>query len=215
MTILKDIALELEYVSDKDKEFLFRKQTRCISALYGRTLVKYKTQECWKVLIRCVEETGESKISTVGGVCEVRVDFNMKNFFSANEYEKKKYALEVLKKGIDIVVKEKQWDKSVFDDAYNKVIELDYVNNWVWKKSLKSPTKEYIAEVFCEHNVESFDISLIIKLPNGNEVKRVKIISETPHEFVYSNHLGQLKWLSPEEVALINVFGTKQCSVKL
>lgn len=107
MTILKDVALELEGVTDKDKVVTFRNQTRCISALYGRSLNKYKTQECWKVLIRCVEETGDLKVSTIGGVCEVRVDFKMENFFSANEYQKKKYALEVLKKGIDIVVKEK------------------------------------------------------------------------------------------------------------
>ena len=48
------------------------------------------------------------------------------------------------------------------------------------------------------------DISIIIKAKNGEEILRKKVISKMPDEFAYARYLSELKWLSDEEVALIN-----------
>lgn len=105
--------------------------------------------------------------------------------------------------------------REAFDIAYDNIIKQGYINNWTWKKPVKSPTKEYVAEVYCEHKLNSFDISIIVKGNNNQEIKRVKLISEYPHELAYEIHLGELKWISSNEVSLVNKLKTNQWSVKL
>jgi hypothetical protein len=241
MPILKDFDLNLEYIpnekiiknimesngweyskaSDYDynenwheKISSFSFQTRCIASLYRRNLEKFKTDDCWKILVKCVKEITDSKIRT-GGVCELQVVYDADEFFALSNYDKKVTTLRILKQGIDLVAEEKHWDKEPFDIAYNKVIECDYVNKWIWKKTKYNPSKKLIAKIYGEHDVDSVDISLVILNRKGEELKRVKIISTLPDELCYSIHLGELRWVSDSEVSLVNIFNTKQWSVKL
>lgn len=95
-----------------------------------------------------------------------------------------------------------------------QIEELDYVNEWTWKKDVKSPNKKYNARVICHHNVDSMDIFLSILQRDGTQVHLEKVISEQPDEFAYA-HLGELTWISDFEVALINKTGTKRHSATL
>lgn len=63
---------------------------------------------------------------------------------------------------------------------------------------------KYTAKVICHHNVESMDIFISILQRDGKQVLLEKVISEKPDEFAYTKHLGELKWESDFEVALIN-----------
>ncbi|WKL02065.1 hypothetical protein Q0F98_38040 [Paenibacillus amylolyticus] len=92
---------------------------------------------------------------------------------------------------------------------------LGYVNEWTWRKTVKSPNKKYNAKVICHHNVESMDIFLSILQRDGTQVLLEKVISEQPDEFAYAKHLGELTWVSDFEVALINKNGTEQFSATL
>ena len=158
MTILKEFDLELEYIPNeqqirklmqtnnweyytsteydynknwKEKSSLFGFQTRCVTSLYEKHFVKFKTDDFWKILINCVSKITNSQILVIGGVCEVQVVFDIDNFFELSNYEKKVITLQTLKQGIDLVIKEKEWDKLIFDNAYNKVIDDKYENNWI------------------------------------------------------------------------------------
>lgn len=85
------------------------------------------------------------------------------------DFEKKRIALDVLKMDIDKIIMGEDWTKKSFDIPYERVIECNYINQWIWKRPMKSPTKSFSAEVFCEHNLRSFDISIVIKTHNGEE----------------------------------------------
>lgn len=209
-------ATKLDYDENwKDKRILFRDQIRCVCSMYTRLFEKYKTKNCWKVLVECVPIVSDQRILDFSGVYTVEVGFDINLFFSSSNYEKKKLTLQALKNGIDIIVKQHQWDQEVFDKAYEEVVLNDYVNYWVWRKPVKSPTKKYFAEVSCSHHVDFLEIYLTIMDRNREEVIRKKILTERPNEFAYAIHLGELKWLSANEVALINKKGTEQWSVSL
>ncbi|MBM7661666.1 hypothetical protein JOC85_002469 [Bacillus mesophilus] len=242
MPILKEFELDLDYIEDnayisrlmrengweyyeatrfdyeknwKEKRMKLRDEMRCIASLYENFFkkTKFKNDKCWKITVQGVKEIYNSDIKTVGEVTEVQVIFDISSYFQLEEYEKKKLILEALKKGIDLVVEKEQWDKNLFDQPYQEIINIDYINNYVWQ-SKTSPSRKFIAEVFCEHKINTFDISLNIKTRSGEEIKSVKVISERPNEWSFVSHLGSLKWISKEEVALINVKETKQWTVK-
>lgn len=193
----------------------FRRETRCITSLYENFFPKTKTKDCWKVEVQCVKEIFREKVIVVGGVAEVQALFDVEQFFSLSDEEKKKLALETLKKGIDLVIKEFGWDPEPFESAYNKVIEYKYTNLGRFGKPKSSPNRKYKAEVICQHDISSFDISIVIRDKNGEEIKRELMKSEEPDEFLFARHLGNFRWVSSDEVELRNKFETEIWRVKV
>ncbi|MCG8568691.1 MAG: hypothetical protein MJB14_00990 [Spirochaetes bacterium] len=204
MKILKEFDLDIPNINDKNKRSKFRYEVRCIASLYERFFEKFKTENCWKILIDCVDKVNNKIVRDFLGVYTIEVEFNIDAYFKASNHEKKKNILETLKKGIDIIVKEKDWPIEPFNKAYKKVIENNYINNWIWKKPVKNTKNDYIASVFCEHELDEFNIFMIINSIKGEEILKRKIITVQPDEFIYSNYLGEFKWLSINQVALID-----------
>jgi hypothetical protein len=95
------------------------------------------------------------------------------------------------------------------------VKEAGYKNEYVWKKSKSSPNRNYKAEVFINHGLYVCDIFLIIRDKNGKELTKKLVASSKPDEIIFSHHLGELKWLSNNEVALFNRPNSKYVSIQL
>ncbi|WP_157722081.1 hypothetical protein [Tumebacillus avium] len=209
-------ATKLDYeLNWKCKRHTFRLQTRCITAMFERLFGKMKTEDCWKIIVECVDSPIEDGLVNISGVLHVRNHFDYTSFIPLSESEKKKKALELLMNGVYKICEQKGWDSDLFDRVNKLIQELDYTNQWVWKKPLKSPDSSYFAEVLCEHDLQSMEISLLIKEKSGREIIRKKVIEELPDEFAYAKHLGKLKWLSTDEVALVNKKGDRMWAVKV
>jgi len=202
-------ATKMDYeLNWKEKRRSFRLETRCVTAMYERLFRKMKNEDHWKIIVECVENITRVGILNLSGVATVQVKFNYDEFHYKNELEKKISTLNLLMEGIEKVANNKNWPIEQFKDVSLQIEQTKYFNEWVWKKAVKNPNKNYYAEVLCQHNVNSMDISIVIKQKNGVEIQRKKVITELPDEFAYARHLGELKWLSNFEVALINKKGT-------
>lgn len=202
-----------EGISEVDKNFSF--QSRCVTSLYERHFSKFYTTEIKQINIFCVKESPKSNLNIVGGFCDVEILYDASEFLKLDDEEKKEVILDKLKQGIDKVIELNNWDSTPFDAAYNCVKEAGYNTNFVWKKPKSSPNRNYKAEVFIEHGLYSCDIYLIIKDKNGQEIVRRRVASEKPDELLLGRHLGELKWLSNNEVALFNYFKTNYNSLQL
>lgn len=213
---LRNEATKFDYEANwKDKRRSFRLETRCISAMFERIFGKMTTEDCWKILIECVEQVKEERVINLSGVYTVQVKFNYESFLSKNEYQKKQMTLSTLMEGIRVIARIKGWNLEPFEIVYSKICEVDYINEWIWKKTVKSVDKQFSAELLMQHDVKSMDISILIKDKIGTEISRKKVISELPDEFAYSKHLGELKWISNNEVALTNKKGDTKWSLEL
>lgn len=223
---LKEFDLDIPYVKVdgniedyeknwKEKRIQFRDEIRCIASLYEQHFEKYKNDDCWKVMIECVEEINDNSIKCYGGLCYANVMLDIDWFFTLTNTEKKKLTLSLLKQGIDKIIDDKKWDRERFEIAYQKVISSEYINRWIWKKPKKSPDRKYVAEVICTHEIDEFNVRILIKDKKGNEVKEKKIITERPNEWAFAKHFGRLEWLSENEVALINKDETEQWGVQV
>ncbi|MEI5907326.1 hypothetical protein WAK64_09675 [Bacillus spongiae] len=237
--ILKEFGLDLPYQTEKDKieEIMYEKnlsheeatrydyeanwkqkrrvfslETRCITSMFERLFSKFNTVDCRKIIVECVDKVDDERILNFSGVYTVQVKFSFDKFIVCNDRDKKNRALNLLMEGIEKINIEKKWENTTFEDVYNKIIRLDYKNEWMWGKTLKSPKKDKIAVVLCQHEVKEMSIFIVLKDMQGIELERKKIITELPDEFAYAKHLGKIKWVSDNEVRLYNKKGTQSWS---
>ncbi|WP_139996531.1 hypothetical protein [Paenibacillus paridis] len=193
----------------------FTLETRCITAMFERLFNKFKTEKIRKILVECVENIADERIINYSGIATVQVKFDLLYFNSANETTKRKITLKLLMKGIARICEHENWDCTPFRAVSNIIEESSYINEWIWKKTIKSPNKIFKAKVICHHFVETMDIFISIIQQDGKELLLEKVITELPHEFAYAKHLGELRWISNFEVALINNKGDGMVSVTI
>lgn len=213
--IIYSEAKKLDYLNTwKEKRRIFNLETRNITAMYERLFGRLKTDDCKKIIVECVSEIAQEGIINYSGIYTIQIQFNHNEFIKKSNYEKKVESLELLYKGIEKVVRLKEWDIKPFLEIKRKIIELNYVNVWKFKKPVERPNKQYIAEVLCEHDVNKMMISLIIKDTKNNIIIQKSLIEE-PHEFAYAYHLGDIVWSSNNDVCLINKNGDAIISIRI
>ena len=193
----------------------FDLETRCIVSMFLRLLGKYKNKDSAKILIDCVEKTTLTDYSSVFGICLVQYELDYIDFFNKNNYAKKQAILQIVKESICNIAKEKDWDLTPFEYAFNKIEELEYKNFWVFGKKSKSPSKLYTAELYLEHKIEAIDFFVVIRNKQGEIVEKKLIITESPSEWVYTKYLGKLVWVSDTEIHLNNKAGVTLCTIAL
>jgi len=221
LSIMRESGCDIQEATQKNYEINwklkrkdFSSQTRCISSFFSRIIGSIDTKDCKKLLIKCVPEVQGNKVMTYsGGFCDVQIQFDYDSFVVFDDLAKKKATLELLMEGIRTVAKDKGWDMEPFESTYNKIVEAGYINEWFLPKSAKSPDKKAVARVFLQHEVSEINISIIVIDKKGNEIFRQKVISELPDEWYYTKHLGELKWVSENEIVLVNQEKDKEYKV--
>ncbi|WP_127495354.1 hypothetical protein [Paenibacillus glycanilyticus] len=218
MPTLKEFDLDIPYpqrdgspedykVNWKQKRVQFRNEIRCIASLYERNFEKYKTADTWKVLIECVDEVTDSRVLDLLGVCTTQVQFNVDSFFSMSDHQKKETTLELLRKGIDRIVSEKNWDPSPFAIAFEEIIKAEMKNEWFWRKPISSPDRRFKARLYIVHEVTVVKGYLIVFDKTNQEILRIEVFNDRPNEWAYVSYLGKIQWISSKEVALFNKKG--------
>lgn len=212
MPLLKEFDLITS--GSKEKIRTFQLQTRCIASLYQRLFPKFKTEDCWKVLVRCVNDVPKTQYRNIGGVYEPYITTDVESFFFLTDTDKKVWAFEHLKLGITELLKQTGWETKPFLETFQKVEQLNLQNVWLWK-TVRSPSRKHIAEIWVDHGVQSCVISLVVRERSGQEIKRQELIAELPSEWAYVRHLGILAWRGSNQVALINREGSQTWQVEV
>lgn len=196
----------------KWKRFDFSLQVRCMCSFFERLFPRIHNEHFWKVMVLCkpIEGYEPSIRRGGGGVCEVSLPFDYQAFMNLDDYRKKKMTVQTLRSGINDFIKNKGMDSEPFTSTFNKIIDANYENVWLWKKPKTSPNRKHKAQILLEHEVEKIDISAIISNRQGEEITRKLLVTERPDEWFYKKYLGELKWLDNETVALISKRGGKE-----
>ncbi|PRS29058.1 hypothetical protein C6W19_22860 [Bacillus sp. RJGP41] len=205
-------ALRLDYEKNwREKRIKFRDEIRCIADLYLHHLGKIQTNETKKIMINCVERISSEEVkSTSDGFTDIEVEFDYSAYEKLDNEEKKKLILEKLYEGVLKVAEVFEWDMPILNRTYQSVIESNYKNEYIWKQKT-SPSKKYTAEIFCQHEIDKYVVTMIIKTKDTNELVKSEILFiERPHELAFVKHLGNLKWISNTEVILLNKYNKKK-----
>jgi hypothetical protein len=214
--ILKHFLLYSEaHDGNPNVESSFTFQSRCITSLYEKCFSKFSTENIKQINIFCVKESPKPNLSIIDGFCDVEILYDVNEFFKLDDQQRKEVILEVLKQGVDKVVKLCNWDNRPFEDAFNCVKKVRYKTEYVWKKPKSNPNRNHKAEVLINHDLYLCEIYLVVKDKKGNEIVKKLVSSTKPDEIIFSHFLGELIWLSNYEVALFNRPKSKYVSVDL
>lgn len=195
-------AVRQDYeVNWKEKRREFQLMTRCMTAMIERIMLPIKTNECWKILIECVDSCTDNTYKNLLGVYVIQVAFDFEAFFAASDYEKKRIVIDTVVGGINKLSAQMSFDLTNILDACAKVKDSEYINEWPWKKSLK--IKDKSIRVNIKHDVKAVEIYMIIMDENNQLLKKALLVSTVPDERVYGKYLGRLESISENEVALI------------
>ena len=211
--ILKEIEMDLPYVREinqdqlskdeirldyelnwKEKRRQFQLMTRCMTSMIERIIPRINTRDCWKILIECVEKPSRNECVNLLGVYTIQVPFDINMFWEMNGHEKKNYIINKIKEAIRIIAQYNFFDVEAVDNACNEVVDLNYVNEWYWKKPVKS--KHLSVQFKVSHEVESVNLYLVFRDSNKNVCKEIFLVQDIPDERAYDKYLGKLEWIS-------------------
>ncbi|MHA7966747.1 hypothetical protein ACX93W_21790 [Paenibacillus sp. CAU 1782] len=228
---LKEIDLDLPYVgvSAEDyrlnwmsKRMTFRNECRHVAAMAERYLKehRYKTPFSWKLMISCYSDLNKSQRKFVKSeVYEVKMKFDIIEYFSLPPEEKKWMIFNVLKEGVFEMIEEEGWNREHFVDVFLRMENEGLKNTYQPLKPLYNSKRNLKVAIVCDHEINEISMHLCVSDKNGKEIERKLVVSEIPNEWNFHIHLGKLQWTSENEVALINkngiVVGTVQATTSI
>jgi len=214
MPVLSDIQLIIPGPPDAMRG-QFNRETRCVAALIERLLPKITTADSWILLFKCVSAVRKDQYLVSGGVCELEVRSDVEQFFTLSDPHKKEWTLQAIEDGMGKLLPQTGWPQEPFQQAIERAKALGLLNEYVWRKPLHAPARKMTAEILVQHDVQTCDISMLIRDRSGQILRRELLISEMPSEFSFYWHLGALKWQSATRVALTNRDGDRSWVVDL
>ncbi|MGG4488272.1 hypothetical protein [Metabacillus idriensis] len=210
MPRIKDIQLYVP--KNKDLNWAFFHETRCITFLYSRLLPKLTAKEDKGIQIFCVENLKQKE--QIDAFAHIIFDYfpvfvvaNVEGILGlTSDREKKEQILEIVHKGMKKAAQELNWDLPDLEEIYNTIKKTGYENIYpLLKKS--SPNKKYVCTIICHHEVRSIHVYMEVKKRNGNVINKEKLffVENTDEQDLFSDY-GSLEWKLNHKVE----FGDKE-----
>ena len=172
----------------KGQRRAFVYESKCMISMVERLFKPVITQDCWKIIVECVDTISNPAIMNLLGVYTVQVLFDFSSYESSNPLEQKKMLLDAFLKGAKRVFQELSIPCSLIEDVVNEIEKNNYENSWEWKmKKVQSTT--YSIQV--EHQLDKVD--LFWKIEHKDKSIRQLIQSCPTHEMDYGAKLGRLE----------------------
>lgn len=198
-------AIKQDYeVNWKEMRRKFQLMTRCMTSMIERIMKPIYTKTCWKILIECVDKYSEKTYRNLLGVYTIQMGFNRECFFSASNFEKKRMVIDIVLEAMRRFSDYVDFEVDNINAACFEIIKKDYENEWFWKNSCFNRKKE--AKIKIIHDVN--DVKLyVVFLENDIFIDEKLLLCADSDEWSYSLFLGDFRWTSDDEVALITKSG--------
>ncbi|MFU2014973.1 hypothetical protein ACM6Q7_07870 [Peribacillus butanolivorans] len=198
MPIIKDIQLYVP--KNKNLNWSFFHETRCITFFYSRLLPKLQAKDDKGVQIYCIKVIEQrEQIDTFAHIIfnyfPVYVEADAEGILSlASGREKKEKTLEIVHEGMKRAADELNWDKAILDDIYKSIKQSGYENIYPLLNK-NSPNRKYVCSIICHHEINTIDVYMEIKKRNGDIVNKELLFSveNTDEQLLFSDY-GNLKW---------------------
>jgi hypothetical protein len=190
--MLIDISLEgSKELKNRLKEFNLN--TWCVSELYLFCLKRYDTGRFKKAIVNVIRGIEDNElIEDMIDVVLIYQTFDFEHFFVLEDkYAKKKMLLEVLHSGMMNLANKKGWSISPLEEAYKLCIKYNLEYKWLRQdKYLLSPNRSYYGGIFCNWDIDKFEVSAIFFNKNKEEIERIKFYENEPHDIELMGKMG-------------------------
>lgn len=189
----------------KGNGFIF--EAYCITVLYEKFLPMIETDNIRKIIICCGTIYQQKEIvSHYDGFLELGVPFDVQLFLSLDDGQKKNQLLDLVHESLLWIANIYGIDEESFHVAYQKCIEANYEYKVTWKKPKASSNRQHKAIVEIEVTLYKAILTLSVINRYKETVKKVIVVEEKPNIVLLNRFLGDLKWVSNEEVHLYSKY---------
>ena len=176
-----------------------------MTALYEMFLPLIETDNIKKIIIVCGTIYKQKEIADhCEGILEIDVPFDVQKFLTLSDKQKKIQLVEMIHDSLLWVANKYGIDETPFHIAHQKCIEANYKYKVIWKKPKSSPNRQHKAIVEIEVTLYKAILTLRVINQSNETVKKEVIIEEKPNTFLLGRFLGELKWVSNNEVRLLS-----------
>lgn len=206
--IIKENKLSYEEAKMKHIDIFYNEirneidnESRCIITHFQHELGRYDNVNCLKVCLDCNNEldyVGEP----IENIISVGCQLNYNEYKKLNNDEKKKLVLKIIVDGFEKLNRKYNWDLTPVYRAIEVIKEKKYINRGQFLKTKSNKSRSHKAKLLFNHELDKIELFLSISNKLGEEIKRVKVIETEPVEWYYSTYLGDIKWLSNNDVVL-------------
>ena len=214
--MIREFGLDAPEEKDKWVRRRLHNETRSVLALIERHFIPPRESgKAWKMSVEIVPQPKRKEVLDLLGHLKVQIEDNPLAYFELSVNEKKHQALNWLFRGIEIVTRAYGWDIKPYEQARESVLDLDFVNQWAWRKrAWWNNGRRLVAEVFVEHEIEEVRIYIQLRNRSSEVLERVLVVTDAPNEFAFDRYFGALKWTDKYAVTLFPKFGEGYWAVK-
>lgn len=195
---LQDITLYYYFENDEfRKRFTLRQNV--VSALYVYFLNGYKPPKTTRISIT-LKDKGERLNEPIhhGSILNADALINREKFWTENNDNQKQIILETIHNTTLECANKFGWDNEVFNQAYIKVKEAEYVYKTETESKL-SPDKRIKAKLEIEKIEEKTIISSNFYNAEDKLLTTIKLFESFQHEMFYGGLVKNFKWFNNSE----------------
>lgn len=180
-----------------------------ISRLYSRFIADIKIYNLRKISIEIIEYADKVHIIPTHKLTNVCVIYKYLDLSVLSEVKQEtticEFLLDFVLESIIELCEKYHWPKEKFKEAYDKVIESKFKNEFVLLSQKLSNDKRYGASIIV-NSIKEY-VSILLELNDKNqcdETRRIELAKIVYYRDEFSNIVHNLKWVSNEELIVSN-----------
>lgn len=175
-------------------DYDFRYTANYVSDYYFASLNGYKPPKTSRITIMLRTNLEKRNPGYFGSICGTQTNFDEQKYLSLSKFEKYKYLLELIHEPIMELADSYNWDKTVFENAYKKLLETDFKFEKYYPEK-KSRDRKIICQPLVTKTQEKSILHLVIS--RGSD-KYNKVLLEKGNGFWYDGiyyFAKKCKWI--------------------
>jgi hypothetical protein len=195
---LTDITLYYYFEDDFSQKFTLKQNV--ISDLYVQCLIGYKPPKTSRLSVE-LTDVEDRIIGYFGSILSIKAQFNESTFWVLTDKEQNQEILNTIHRIALLCAEEYNWEKCVFQNAYDKVIQLDFKYEIQGKKKF-APDRKHKATIQLEKNEINSTISVVFYDKLGSKIKSVELLKSFQNAMFYGKIINKYKWFNNNEFGL-------------
>ena len=166
---------------------------------------KTYTGEFGKIIIT-VDENKSFECREQLNVLQVYNSIDFKEYWLLSDIKKKKHITSYLMNTFDTLAAKYDWDKTVFRDAEECVIEKNYERKGYFGKPIYSPNKKRKARIYIEHTSDNIKLFVVVSNVRGKKIEFLNeyVTKVKPHWFFVYDTIETPYWKDDNNIVIKN-----------
>ncbi|KMT58766.1 hypothetical protein X560_1982 [Listeria fleischmannii 1991] len=189
---------------------VFHIQAESMCDMFSSLLSKKKIRAKAAVInITCKSSDKIEDMLLIDGFLDVDIAYNLEDFNNLSEQKKRSIQLEIIMLGLRKASSFLNLNLEPFIEVQNEIVQLNYLNRFIWKKPKYSPDRKKKAYIQVEWGTQTVKIDLVVTDKKGDLLLKQSIPVNHPGRMGL-DILGSLNWLDNDIIEIRHQYIKKE-----